>query len=292
MADELLWKFEAFREYLTYEVLQPASAVLNLFEDEIITEANPRIKKLEKLLANRTGKTSWKPNRSGTPDISWNSEGDFTRNKERLLTSMLIMYPKDFEQGRLKLTPFGKALATGKVSRESFYRFLVLNFKYPHPAYEDNWLEWKSKKRQLYPFVFILEVLLNLFENNPEECFLSVREVEFILFPLSDHIRVMEASEMVISSRENNSLEKRKQIGDELTRKINDMIGFLCISGFCCYVRNNDITLNLHGIHDEEKTHYYVERRPPKKVKESVVDNLKSLISEFKNNKSKDTPNE
>jgi hypothetical protein len=80
LANELLWKFEAFREYISYDVLQPAASVLSLFEDEYISETNPRIKKLEKLLTVRTGKDKWKPNRSGTPDLLWNAEGDFTRN--------------------------------------------------------------------------------------------------------------------------------------------------------------------------------------------------------------------
>lgn len=281
MPKQLLWKFEAFREYLNFEVLQPAAAVLNLFEGERVTESNPKIKKLESLLSRRTGKISWKPKRSGTPDLNWNSEGDFTRNKERLLTSMLIMYPKELEDGCLRLTGFGKALAQGKVKKDSFYEYIIRNFRYPHPAYQDHWKDWRQQNRELYPFIFILQVMLALHRKDPSQNFLSVKETEFILVPKSSHNKVEESASEVIQARNNNSLKHRKSEGDKITRKITDIFGFLCISGYTCYLENNDISLNLHGIHSEELSHYLVQRRPQNKSKESRLELLESFVNIF-----------
>lgn len=279
---ELLWKFEAFREYVSFEVLQPAAAVLNLFEGEFISESNPQIKKLERLLVERTGRNSWKPNRSGTPDLNWNSEGDFTRNKERLLTSMLIMYPKEFEDGYLRLTDFGKALATGRVSKESFYEFIVRNFHYPHPAYQDNWNNWRESGRELYPFVFIIQVLIELYNIGREQCYLTVKEAEFILVPASDHRLVGNIVHEIIGSRRADSFKSIKSQGDKITRKITDIFGFLCISGYACYLNNNDISLNLHGVHSEELTHFYFQRNPQSKLKQNRMEYLQSLVSKIK----------
>ncbi|RHW77575.1 hypothetical protein [Colwellia sp. RSH04] len=278
MSQALLWKFEAFREYIVYEVLQPALSVLNLFEGEFISESNPKIKKLERLLEERTRKSTWKPNRSGTEDLLWNPEGDFTRNKERLFTSLLLMYPKEMSNGKLKLTEFGKALGTGKISRQQFYDFIIFNFKYPHPAYEDNWKEWVASGKELYPLIFILQVLIELLEKDESQCFLNVREIEFILVPSQDHKQCKSLSDAIIKSRNSDSISKLKPSGDKLTRKITDLLGFLCISGYTYYLPNGDISLNLISKHSVEKTHYYFERKPAKKDKESALHNIKSLI--------------
>ncbi len=279
MSQLLLWKFEAFREYVTYEVLQPALSVLNLFEGEVITEANPKIKRLEKLLQERTAKYTWKPNRSGTKDLLWNAEGDFTRNKERLFTSLLLMYPKEMTNGTLKLTEFGKALGSGKLSREEFYEFIILNFKYPHPAYEDNWQQWKESGKELFPFILILQVLLDLFEEGVEHCFLSVREVEFILVPDPNHSNSKNLAKAILETRADGSIAKLKVSGDKLTRKITDLLGFLTISGLAYYLPNGDVGLNLIARHTEEKTHYFIERRPAKKDKESALEVTKNMVS-------------
>ena len=279
MSQPLLWKFEAFREYVAYEVLQPALSVLNLFEGEVISEANPKIKRLEKLLQERTAKYTWKPNRSGTEDLLWNAEGDFTRNKERLFTSLLLMYPKDMANGTLQLTEFGKALGTGHISREEFYEFIISNFKYPHPAYEDNWKQWKESGEELFPFILILQVLLDLFDEGVEHCFLSVREVEFILVPDPNHNNSKAFAKTILKTRVDGSLATLKLSGDKLTRKITDLLGFLTISGFAYYLPNGDVGLNLISRHTEEKTHYFIERRPAKKDKESAIEITKNIVA-------------
>merc|ERR1712137_1387304 len=248
-------KFEAFREYVIYEVIQPAASVLNLFEGEFISEANPRIKRLEKLLEERTAKCSWKPNRSGTEDLLWNPEGDFTRNKERLFTSLLIMYPKEMTNGTLRLTQFGRALGEGKISQDNYYRFIITNFRFPHPAYEDDWTKWKEAGIELFPMVFILQVLIELLERGIEHCFLSVREIEFILVPNPDHKNIAYITDSIIQSRTQNSLKNSKPSGDKLTRKINDPLGFLSISGYLIYMPDGNISLNLVSKHSQEKTH-------------------------------------
>lgn len=274
----LPWKIEAFREYITYETLQPAAAVLKTFEGELFTPRNPEIIRMQKLLQERTGKKSWVPNRSGSNDINWNIEGDVTRNKGRVFTSMLILHPKDWVENKIKLTNFGNALAVGEVSKEEFYFFIISNFQYPHPAWDDNWNAWTKAEKHLLPFVYLLQTLILLYELNPNEAYLSTEEVADYLYLKPDHLKTPVYVEKIVKAREDNSPQIVKR-SDEVHRKISDLLGFLCLTKFC-YFNGNKIFLNMIDQHQGELVFFNKKRKGQDKlleVKKLVYDALNKI---------------
>lgn len=267
----LPWRIEAFREYLSYETLQPAAAVLSMFEGEEFNVKNPRIIKMQRLLEKRTNKDKWIPNRAGSETINWNIEGDVTRNKGRVFTSMLILYPKEWVENRIKLTPFGHALAKGAIAQSEYYDFIISRFQYPHPAWRDNWESWSKSEKSLKPFVYILQVLLELHKQDPGMASLNTDEIADYLHPNPDHKSVNKFAKSIIDARKKGapSLTKRS---DDIHRKISDLIGFLCLTRYC-YFDGNDIRLNLVDKHSTELTNYYMKRKG-----ESKLQHLESLI--------------
>lgn len=251
----LPWHFEAFREYVSYQVLMAAAAVLYQFEGEVIFSSNPRIQQMQKLLALRTNKYTWIPNRTGSEDVDWSVEGDLYRNKGRLLTSMLIVEPKDAHNPPIvKLLPFGRSLAKGEITENQFYDFIITRFCYPHPAWEENWNEWTNAGRTLYPLAYILQVLIHLDEKKPSAAFLSTDEVARYLYPVSNHAQVKEEVKNILDSRLVTQLPPRER-SDQVDRKINDILGFLCISGYCYYLPGRNLVgLNLRSRHSQELT--------------------------------------
>lgn len=274
-AIELPWRIEAFREYLSYEVLQPAASVLATFEGEVISSKNPNILKMQKLLELRTSKYTWLPNRSGSKDINWNLEGDVTRNKGRLLTSMLILYPKEMCDDKIKLTEFGAALSKGLVSKKEFYDYLIKNFQYPHPAWKENWQEWKSSGKVLLPFVYLLEALLLLHQVSPEQAYLTSSEIASHLYKDASHDDIKSKVEDICQER---MIKDKKNIArdEKISRKFTDLLGFLCLTRYCHY-DGNDIALTTVAKHDEELVHFSVKRKG-----QNVVAELKVLISDAK----------
>ena len=256
--NRLPWRIEAFREYLAYETLQPTAAVLSIFEGETFNVRNPRIIEMQELLERRTGKTAWIPNRSGGEDIAWNLEGDVYRNKGRVLTSMLILFPKEFKDGNLVLTEFGRALARGLIGKEAFYDFILTRFKYPHPAWKDNWAAWTAAGRQLHPFIYILQVMRELYAKSPAEACLTTEEVAEFLHADPDHKKVRHWAEKIIQSRREKSKAETPRT-DDVHRKISDILGFLCLTPYC-YFKGNSVYLNLLTRHAQERTFFWGSR--------------------------------
>ncbi len=238
----LVWKFEAFREYLSYEVLRNAAQVLSLYEGEEFNIRNPKIIDMQNLLATRTNKSTWMPNRSGEQYLNVNAEGDVYRNKGRLFTSMLILFPKDLSDNKVKLTDFGKKLAGGYLPKQDFYKFIICNYKYPHPAYMDDYEKWVEKGIILLPFILILQVLMKL--EALGQNYLTTDEVAFFLYRNPDHNHIDDYVKLIVSSREKN--EKIKvESSDKVTRKINDIFGFLLMSGYLTQSKKGKFSINL-----------------------------------------------
>jgi hypothetical protein len=263
----LPWKIEAFREYLTYETLQQAAAVLSIYEGEIFDVRNPRIIEMQNLLAARTGKDAWIPNRSVSNHINWNAEGDVTRNKGRVFTSMLILTPKEWCDDKVQLTPFGKALGAGRVERREFYDFIITRFRYPHPAWAENWDAWVKAERTLYPFAYLLQTLMELYRESSNDGFLSVQEVADYLYVDPDHAKVASHARDIIAARSENRAPILQR-SDQIHRKIGDLVGFLCLSPYC-YFRHNHVHLNLIGRHSKQLAHFW-ERRDGDDTLESL----------------------
>ena len=272
---ELPWHFEAFRRYEAYEAMQPAASVLALFEGEALDHNNPRMSEMLSLLQVRT-KLEWLPERNNSEEINFNTEGDIFRNKGRLLTSLLITEPKINQGDKLKLLEFGRQLGLGLVTREDYYSFLIKNYKFPHPAFADNWEKWIAAKREYRPFVDLLKIMIELFEIE-EDPSLSSDEIARFIYPSSENCNEREKAKNIGEYRKAKSAPKRER-SDEVDRKIADMLGFLCISGICFY-KGSSAHLNLVGVHPVEKTFFWHKRSTREGGEANRLDEIKILIS-------------
>jgi hypothetical protein len=270
----LPWHFEAFREYSSYPVLLSAASVLYQFEGEEISVSNPRIQQMQRLLAIRTNKNSWIPNRSGSADVDWNLEGDLYRNKGRLLSSFFILEPKDASNPpSVRLLPFGSALARGEISEQKFYDFIITRFRYPHPAWEENWIAWNQAVRSLHPFAYILQVLIELDAASQDPVYITTDEAARYLYPVSDHRKTKALAQEILTNRGNTPSKRERS--DDIDRKITDVFGFLCLSGYCYYCPGGkSIGLNLRDRHLKELTIFERNR-----LNQDRLRNIKNLVA-------------
>jgi hypothetical protein len=273
------WRFEAFRRYIVYERIQQAASVLNLYKGERITSANPKIDEMQELLQKRTGEP-WKPDRESTEDIRVDIEGTFYRNKGRLLTSLLILKPKQLQEGEptIQLTEFGKAVARGEIARDEFNREIVQRYQFPHPAYDKNWEEWTKVDRILKPFVYILQILVKLYKKDRGLATIETDDLAKYAYPKSNHQAVGEIADQI---EEGGSYsDSLNDPSKSVTRKINDSLGFLCVSGYT-YYDGRDVGLNLMGVHPEEGTYFWEKRTEMKNyVEANRLQEIEELIDE------------
>ncbi len=264
----LPWNFEAFRRYTPYKRMQQTASVLCMYEGEEFGVSNPRMETILNELQDRTGEP-WLPERKVSDSVEFNVEGDFYRNKGRLLTSFFIIEPKglaDSEGATIRLTQFGRALGSGFVSERQYYEFIVTRMTYPHPAYEDNWRIWKAAAKTLKPLVFILQILIELYRWERLQGYTTSEELAAFAYPESSHSAVARIVEKIRANRKNPA--KTIPYSDEVNRKINDMLGFLSIAGFT-YYDGQSVRLNLLGVHSQELAYYWEKR----KTKEYDEDN-------------------
>jgi hypothetical protein len=264
----LPWNFEAFRRYLPFSKMQQAASVLSLHEKERLDSSNPAMDLLLSDLQQRTGEP-WLPDRKVSDSVDFNVEGDFYRNKGRLLTSFYIIQPKQLvkePEPVIMMTEFGRALANGFVSEKEYYNFIVTKFGYPHPAYDDNWKAWKEAGRSLKPLIFILQILVALYENGRDHGFVTSEEIATSAYPLSEHAKANKAANDILKSRDAKSTQRQRS--DEVDRKINDMFGFLCMSGYTFY-DGQSVRLNLLGVHPDELAYYWEKRKGTRESNEA-----------------------
>ena len=159
----LPWNFEAFRRYLAYDIVQQAAASLLRFDGEHLFSDPALMNEFTELLTKRTG-MPWLPNRTASEGVLFNIEGSVFRNKARVFTSLYLCDPQSLTSGTpLAMTQFGRAVGLGYVTQSEFYRELLCRFEYPHPAYQDNWDAWSAAGISLKPFIFILDILANIY---------------------------------------------------------------------------------------------------------------------------------
>lgn len=256
--EELPWNFEAFRSFLSYDVVQQAASVLCLFEDKNLFSSPKNLFDFQRKIKERTGQ-EWIPKRNVSEEILFNVEGNIFRNKARVFTSLYLIDPSSLkEQSVLRISSFCKALGYGYISEQDFYRAIVSRFEYPHPAYDTNWKSWSRMGLSLKPFIFILQILAHLFQLEKTQAYLKASEFAFFAHPSPYHEKAEEIAKAILASRQNGKGLSHSRT-DKVDRKISDLFGFLCISGFCFYDRNN-VNLNLLGVHPKEKTHFFESR--------------------------------
>ena len=236
------WNFEAFRNFIGFAPIQQACTSLLVHNGISLEHADIELKHLNHLLYERTAR-EWTPDRNPGGNILWETEGSLFRNKKRVFTSFFLIDAERYEmENRLWLTPFGKAIADGQVMAPDFYRFIIRNFRYPHPAYEDNWEWWTSVNRELRPLAFLLRIVSHLSILTGTFEAVSIREVAYFGGPnpsTSDALAVAEAIRNARDAKEKFDHER----SDALDRKIGDMFAFLAMSPWAA-IRGRGLTLN------------------------------------------------
>lgn len=285
------WQFEHFKTFTPYEIMQQAAAALSLYEGESTDGVNPKMGRLTDVLAESTKHPAWMPAReNGNLDI--NTEGSVFRNKARLFSTFYICVPPDLlkesgEEKAIMLTPFGKALAQGKVSRREFYRYIVQKFQYPHPAYSD-YDRWVESGVVIRPLLCIIKTLVFLFEHGgKDDTFLSAKDVYFNLQSLTNEDCEPVAQQILDLRRKGQAYEDAST--DQL-RKISEMFAFLAIGDYV-YIDSTSkgddrYFLNLIARHPKEKTLFYLSRTAggagtgTSKTKYNIIDEYKKLWEE------------
>jgi hypothetical protein len=270
----LPWKFEAFRKYITFEVLQQAAACLLKYDGRPLFTDTALMNEFTSHLVSRTG-LPWLPERDTSTGVNFNLEGTVFRNKARIFSSFYIFdHSSLIERDELRVTNFGKALGQGYINRREFYNEIILRFEYPHPAYEEDWVLWDDAKVNLKPFIFILEILAAIYlEDGVGE--VTVAELAEFAHPSPFQALAPKIASQILSSRKTKveSIHKRS---DAVDRKISDLLGFLCISGMTFY-NGSSVRLNLLTRHLDDKTYFWDKRNSQSKYEEilKLINNVK-----------------
>lgn len=257
---DLKWNFEAFRQYLNFETLQQAASALLVFDGFNYRDDVSETRSFEKLLKERTG-LDWSPKRETPEGVVFDPEGSVFRNKARVFTSMLILDAPLLQNQRIvKLTEFGRLLGGGRVSKSDFYAFQVKNFEYPHPAYPDGAAGWVSARAKVKPFLYLIEVLIGLVEQDVAENHLTSKEFLEFMMPNSPDFGVDKAVTLILESRKTKRDVKVSFPTDDM-RNASDIFGFLCMTGFTYYLSPGEIAMNLITVNEKDKTHYFLKSR-------------------------------
>lgn len=284
------WQFEHFKTFTPYETMQQAAAALMLFEGENTDGINLKMNRLTEELTINTGHPAWMPDRDNG-NLSFNAEGSVFRNKARLFSMFYICVPPDLLKAngypkQIVLTPFGKALAIGKVSEDEFYRYIIKRFQYPHLAYSD-YETWRKSGITLRPLLCIIKTMVLLFEKaGANDAYLTPSEICKYLQALTSE-DCNETAETILEQRGAN---KTLLFSSGEVRKITEMLAFLSIAGYV-YIDSTDNTedkyrLNLVMRHPKEKTMFYLQRTAggagtgTSKIRVNIIDIYKSLWEE------------
>lgn len=256
--NKLPWHFEAFRSFINFDVLQQSATVLCLFEGKNIFKEPSTYSKFERTLVERTG-IEWLPERKVSDDILFNVEGSLFRNKARVFTSFYLVDPTCIKKKEnLVITPLCKALGTGVLTKKEFYKIIVSRYKYPHSAYDENWTSWKKADLEIKPLQFILKILYELHELDSSEASLNVSEFATYAHSNPFIIKAKEIALNILSSRKEGADNKRER-SDQIDRKIGDIFGFLCITGYTYFYKNR-LYINLMDVHPKEQVYYWEKR--------------------------------
>jgi len=236
------WQFEAFRNFLSFEMLQQACAALCSRNGISLSRAEKDLRYLNDSLLARTGR-EWTPDRIPGGNVVWQTEGSLFRNKKRVFTGFYLLDPSAFDDlGVLSLTDFGQALGLGLVSSNEFYERIVKTFEFPHPAYRENWEWWTGANLKLRPLALILEVLIYLSEFSSEFAGISIAEMAHFGGATPMNGTGPEIAKRILESRMAGGSFSHTR-SDALDRKIGDMFGFLAMTPFAVK-RGSELALN------------------------------------------------
>jgi hypothetical protein len=226
---ELTWNIEAFRPYMAFECMQQAASAILLFDGVNYSDNPEALTAIEQSLQNRTG-MQWLPERELPIGVNFNAEGNFMRNKGRILTSLGIIHTEEARQNKtLSLTPWGKSLALGLKTKEDYYLHQIKSFGYPHLAYPESARTWNDKNISVKPFLYLLELLVLGSECKPKALMITIEEIAGIAMAEKANYAARDA---VADIEEHRTLNLAlPPISSNKRRNANDLIGFLQLSG-------------------------------------------------------------
>ena len=259
--DALKWNFEAFRQFLSFEVLQQAAASIMPFDGFNYRNEVAMTRKFEGYIALRTG-LEWAPKRDAPEGVFFDPEGSIFRNKARVFTSLGILDPVSLQSEQIvKLTKFGRQLGSGLVSRDDFYKFQIENFEYPHPAYPESGKSWDSEKASVKPFKFLIEILVRLAETSIDENRLSTREFLMVANDGCPTFDAKIAAKSIIDIRASKDVSPDRQFATEAKRNATDLLGFFCMTGVAYFNQNGEVCLNLIRQSKKDRTYFHFKSR-------------------------------
>ena len=253
----LPWNFEAFRKFITFQAIQNAAGVITLYDGTETTNSKKMLE-FQHMLNSRSG-LIWEPSRQNSEDVLYNSEGNVFRNKARVLTSLYLLSPFELKKGTISATKFCRLLASGKISEKEFHDFIINSYEFPHPAYDENWNAWKDANTKLKPFIFILQLLLSLYNDKPDSAYLTVDEFARFAHSQPFHDKIDNIVSEILKHRMQPELLESRTRSDKIDRKINDVFGFMCMTKYT-YFEGSKIRLNLVDKHPEELVNFYISR--------------------------------
>lgn len=267
--ENLPWNFEAFRRFLSYEVMQQAAATLCLFEGKPIFFDEQLMVEFSDILDKRTG-LEWLPRRTASEGVLFNIEGNLFRNKARVFTSFYLVDPECLKvKGNLIITNLCSALGFGFIKERQFYKEIFARYEYPHPAYDENWKMWNEKGCSIKPLAFFLKIMLEIFKlDGAGE--VSAGELARFAHPRPIFTEAPGIAREIVQSRK-RQLPSRKR-SDKIDRKITDILGFMCVSKFCFYYKQK-VKINLFSIQKEEKTAFWESR-----LNHSALDEIEKFL--------------
>jgi len=259
--ETLKWNFEAFRQFLSFEVMQQAAASVMPFDGFNYRDDIATTRKFERYIALRTG-LDWAPKREAPEGIFFDTEGSLFRNKARVFTSMGILDALALQSERAaKLTKFGRELGSGLVSSSEYYKFQIETFEYPHAAYPESGKFWESENKSVKPLKFIIELLAELAEHSLAENRLSTREFLIVSNEDAQKFNAKESAQLVLRTRSIAGKNTEAQFTIESKRNATDILGFLCMTGFALFNQGGDVSLNLLRKSKKDKTYFYFKSR-------------------------------
>jgi hypothetical protein len=270
----LVWNFEPFRSFLSFEVLQQAAATLLMFDGLMYREDPSETTRLGAWLNERTG-IEWLPKRKVPEGVVFDPEGSVFRNKARVLTSMGLIDPSEFEsKRRIVTTEFCRRLGCGLVGEVEFYVHVINEFRYPHDAYPREGRNWEAASTSVQPFVLLIRLLMRLAEVDYSEAYLTSDEFVGVVMKAEPTFDLDSIEKEVLALRKTGMKPETSDIGTDTRRYASDIYGYLCLTGITYYRGASRIDLNLISRSNIDRTYFFAKNNKG----ESALDRLNSLF--------------
>lgn len=111
------------------------------------------------------------------------AERNIIRNSGQYWKALGLIEPE--ERGLIRLTPFGKSLASGEISPSEFAATVVRTLELPNPRIDENVSSWDQHGLRIKPLALLLRVLSGLETAQAGQGFMTDDELVKIVIPLA-----------------------------------------------------------------------------------------------------------